>query len=111
MGNTEEAIKLWSQSAASSTVNTRQRARSYLALGETTISQPEYMTASLYYDSAMYLLDERFPDYDHISRRTTDLDEYAGFHSVVITEDSLRRVAGMSTAERDALIAGNHPFV
>lgn len=106
MGNNEEAIKLWSQSAASSTVNTRQRARSFLALGEHFFSLPEYMTASLYYDSAMYMLDAGFPDYDNISRRTSDLGEYAGFHSVVITEDSLRRVAGMSSSELDVLIAG-----
>ncbi len=106
MGNTGEALKLWSQSAASSTVNSRQKARSYLALGGHYFAQPEYMKASLYYDSATYLIDDKFPGYDLISRRASDLGEYAGFHSVVITEDSLRRVAGMSAAERDALIAG-----
>jgi len=41
-----------------------------------------------------------------ISRRTSDLDEYAGYHRVVITEDSLRSVAQMTASERDALIAG-----
>ena len=106
MGNTDEALKLWSQAAASSTVNTRQKARSYLALAEHYYDVPEYMKAWLYYDSASYLIDNRFPDYDFISRRTTDLSEYAGFHTVVVTEDSLRRVAEMSAADRDALIAG-----
>ncbi len=106
LGNTDEALKLWSQSAASSTVNSRQKARSYLALGRHYLEQPEYMKASLYYDSATYLIDDKFPGYDLISRRTSDLGEYAGFHSVVVTEDSLRRVAGMSAADRDALIAG-----
>ena len=106
MGNTGEALKLWSQAAASSTVNTRQKARSYLALAGHYYSQPDYKKAWLYYDSASYLIDNRFPDYDLISRRVTDLGEYAGFHTVVVTEDSLRRVAQMSAAERDALIAG-----
>ena len=106
MGNTGEALKLWSQAAASSTVNTRQKARSYLALAEHYYGQPDYMKAWLYYDSASYLIDNRFPGYDLISRRVTDLGEYAGFHTVVVTEDSLRRVAQMSAAERDALIAG-----
>ena len=105
MGNTAEALDLWIQSARSSTVNTRQRARAYLALGEYYYAQPEYMTAFLYYDTATYLIDERFPDYNLISRRTSDLGEFADFHRVVMTEDSLRRVAMMSTAERDALIA------
>ena len=105
-GNTDEALKLWSQSAASSTVNTRQRVRAYLALGEHYYVRPDYMTAALYYDSISSLIDDRFPDYASISRRASGLSEYAKFHSVVVTGDSLRRVAGMSAAERDALIAG-----
>lgn len=105
-GNSDEALMLWSQAAASSTVNSRQKARSYLALGEHYYSLPDYMTAWNYYDSASYLIDQQFPDYDRISRRTTDLGEYAEFHTVVATEDSLRRVASMTPAERDALIAG-----
>jgi len=106
MGNTEEALNMYTQSAASSTVNSRQRARAYLALGKYYYSRPDYMTASLYYDSASFLIDDRFPDHDMISRRTSDLDEYAGYHRVVITEDSLRSVAQMTASERDALIAG-----
>jgi tetratricopeptide (TPR) repeat protein len=62
MGNTDEALKLYAQSAGSSTVNKRQKARAYLALGEYYFAQPEYMTAYLYYDSATYLIDDRFPD-------------------------------------------------
>lgn len=106
MGNTDEALKLWSQAAASSTVNTRQKARAYLALGEYFYTLPEYMTASLYYDSVSALIDSRFPDYAAISRRASDLGEFADFRRVVVREDSLRRVAGMTAAERDALIAG-----
>jgi len=106
MGNTDEALRLWSQSATASTVNMRQRARSYIALAHHYYSLPEYMKAWLYYDSTAYIIDERFPDYDIISRRASDLKEYAQFHNVVITEDSLRMVAGMSASDRDALIAG-----
>ncbi|MCI0522570.1 MAG: tetratricopeptide repeat protein [Bacteroidales bacterium] len=105
-GNDSEAIELWSLSVRSSTVNNRQRARSYMALGNHFYSQPEYMMAYFYYDSAMYIIDNRFPDYERISRRASDLGEYAGFHSIVVMEDSLRRVAQMTEAERDALIAG-----
>lgn len=104
MGNIDEALNFWARSAASSTVNSRQKARSYLALAEYYYDEPDYMTAYHYYDSASYLLDDRYPDYGSISQRTTDLDEYAQYHSIVITEDSLRRVASMSEVERDALI-------
>jgi tetratricopeptide (TPR) repeat protein len=106
LGNTDEALELWAQSAHSSTVNSYQKARAYLALGEYYYSLPDYMMAYRYYDSATYLIDERFPDYNLIHRRTADLDEYADFHTVAVTEDSLRRVALMSPSERDALISG-----
>jgi tetratricopeptide (TPR) repeat protein len=106
MGNKNEALNFYTRSARSSTVNTRQKARAYLALGQYYYSRPDYMTASLYYDSTSFLIDDRYPDHDMISRRTSDLDEYAGFHRVVVTEDSLRSVAQMTATERDALIAG-----
>ncbi|MDM8004082.1 MAG: tetratricopeptide repeat protein, partial [Bacteroidota bacterium] len=80
-GNTDEALKLWSQAAAASTVNTRQKARSYLALAEHYYEKPNYLKSSQYYDSASYLIDNRFPGYDQISRRTSDLGEYARFHT------------------------------
>src|SRR5512133_2936750 len=105
-GNIEGAINLWSESARTSTGNNRQKARSYLALGEYFYSVPAYVKAQRYYDSAMYLIDKRFPDYEAISRTSSDLNEYAVFHSVVSTEDSLRRVALMSPAERESLISG-----
>ena len=106
LGHTDEALKYWQQSAGSSTNNYKQKARAYLALGEYYYTMPEYMTAYMYYDSASSLIDERFPDYALISKRTVDLGEYADFHSVVVTEDSLRRVAQMSESERNALISG-----
>lgn len=106
LGNTDEALKYWAQSASSSTNNQKQKARAYLALGEYYYARPEYMTAYMYYDSASNLIDERFPDYALISRRTSDLGEYANFHHVVVTEDSLRRVAQMSETERNSLITG-----
>jgi tetratricopeptide (TPR) repeat protein len=106
LGHTDEALKYWQQSAGSSTNNYKQKARAYLALGEYYFTKPEYMTAYMYYDSASSLIDERFPDYALISKRTVDLGEYADFHSVVVTEDSLRRVAQMSESERNALISG-----
>jgi len=105
-GNIEGALELWAESARSSTGNNRQKARSYLALGEYFYSVPSYVKAQRYYDSAMYIIDRRFPDYDAISRTSSDLNEYAVFHTVVSVEDSLRRVALMSPAERESLISG-----
>ncbi len=105
-GNIGEALSYWSQAAAASTVNSRQRARTYLAMAQHYYSLPDYMSAWSYYDSASYLIDNRYPDHEAIRQRTAALGEYAGYHTVVITEDSLRRVANMSSSERDAFIAG-----
>ncbi len=105
-GNIDEALRLWSQSAASSTLNSRQKARAYLAMAQHYYSLPDYMRSWHYYDSASYLIDNTLADYDNISRRADALGEYAGYHTVVVTEDSLRRIASMSSADRDAFIAG-----
>ena len=105
-GNINEAIDLYSKSARSSTGNNRQRAMAYLALGEYFFSLPQYVKAQSYYDSAMYIIDKRYPDYESISQRASALNEFAGFHNIVATEDSLRRVAQMSPSDRESLIAG-----
>ncbi|HUW92598.1 MAG TPA: tetratricopeptide repeat protein, partial [Bacteroidales bacterium] len=84
-GNIDKAIELYLESARTSTGNNLQKARSYLALGEYFYSIPVYVKAQSYYDSAMYLIDKRFPDYETISRTSSDLNEYASFHSVVST--------------------------
>lgn len=105
-GDITEAINLYTKAAVSSRNNNRQKARAYLALGEYFFSLPEYMQAHFYYDSAVSLIDKTYPDYDVISRRASDLNDYAGFHLVVTEEDSLRKVAAMSEGERENLIAG-----
>jgi len=105
-GNIEGALELWSESVRTSTGNNRQKARSYLALGEYFYAVPSYVKAQRYYDSAVFIIDKRFPDYEAISRTSSDLNEYAAFHTVVTVEDSLRRVALMSPSERESLIAG-----
>jgi tetratricopeptide (TPR) repeat protein len=105
-GNIDKAIELYSESARSSTGNNRQKARSYLAMGRYFYSVPSYIKAQSFYDSAMYLINRQFPDYETISRISSDLNEYASFHNIVSTEDSLRRVAMMSPSERDALVSG-----
>lgn len=105
-GNSSEALHLWSQAAAGSTVNRRQKGRVYLAMAGYYYEQPDYMNSWYYYDSASFLIDDRYPDYTRIMQKTSDLGEYAGFHAVVVNEDSLRRVAAMTPSERDVLIAG-----
>jgi len=103
-GNIAEALENYRKSARLSSVNARQKGKSFLALGSYYFSIPDYVSASYYYDSASVIIDENYPDYKLIKERTTDLKEFITFHKIVVREDSLRRIASMTETERKAVI-------
>jgi tetratricopeptide (TPR) repeat protein len=103
-GNTTEALDNYMKSAHHSTSNMQQKGKSYLALGQYYYDRQDYVKASGYYDSTMACINETFPDYSDIRKTNNSLKEFSGFHNIVVREDSLRRVASMTPAERDRLI-------
>jgi tetratricopeptide (TPR) repeat protein len=105
-GKITEAVDYYLKSAHKSISNMRQKARAYLALGSYYYSVPDYVSAQRYYDSTVYLIDNTYPDYVAIKDKADNLNEFIGFHSIVVREDSLRKVALMAPSERQVLIAG-----
>jgi tetratricopeptide (TPR) repeat protein len=105
-GNVREALEYYRKSANSSSVNQNQKGKSYLALAEHYYSMPDYMNAGKYYDSTVYFLDEKYPDYKDLKTKSQNLNSLVTYLTVIQTEDSLQKVAAMSRAERDALING-----
>ena len=103
-GNTELAKDLYIKSAASSFMNMHQRALSCLTLANLYFDEPDYMKSKAYYDSAMIVIDEKYPGYSDITERHTDLIRLVDNISMVEKEDSLQRIAAMSEVERNALI-------
>ena len=105
-GKDNEALEYYRKSASSSSVNQNQKGKSYLALAEHYYSIPDYMNAGKYYDSTVYFLDEKYPDYKDLKTKSQNLNLLVTHLTVIQREDSLQKVAAMSQNERDALISG-----
>jgi tetratricopeptide (TPR) repeat protein len=105
-GDEEKAIEYFRLSASAPSINQNQKGRSYLALADYYYKKPEYMDAGMYYDSAMYFIDEKYPDYKNIKTKSQNLNALVTELRVIQYEDSLQKVAAMSDSERNALISG-----
>lgn len=104
-GNEEEAIRYFRLSASAPSINQNQKGRSYLALADYFYAKPDYMDAGTYYDSAMFFIDEKFPDYQALKTKSQSLNYLVTELRIIQNEDSLQKVAAMSDAERNSLIS------
>jgi TolA-binding protein len=99
-----KAIENYKLSLASSAGNVRQKARSYLAIADIYYRDRDYIPSQAYYDSALSLLDEKYPDYELINNRARSLTLLAKSLQRVAFEDSVQFVARMSENERNMFI-------
>jgi len=103
-GNTEQAIRDYTKSASLSSNNLYQRALSCLTLAEIYFGEPEYKKAQSYYDSAMVVIDNKYPNFQQISDRHKSLTRLTDNIYMVEREDSLQRLAAMDEPSRNGLI-------
>ena len=103
-GRESEALEYFRKSAIAKSQNQNQKGRSYLALAGYYFEKPDYMKAGTYYDSAVYFLDQKYPDYLSIETKSQSLNALVSQLTIVEREDSLQRVARMAEPERNALI-------
>ena len=104
-GNEKEALDLLRKSASSSSSNQNQKGRSYLALADYYYNKPDFMNAGKYYDSTVYFLDQKHPDYQSLKTKSQDLNVLVSQLVIIQTEDSLQKVALMPESERNAFIS------
>jgi tetratricopeptide (TPR) repeat protein len=104
-GDRDLAIESYRNSVASSYNNPFQRARSAITVADIYFDLQNYMEAQAYYDSAMIIIDENYPDYEKLSLQYRSLSNLVENLVTVEREDSLQQIAQMPDAERDALIA------
>lgn len=98
------AVDYLNKSIQASSSNNTQKSLSYLELGNLYLKRPDYIPAAAYYDSCLTNLTNEHPDYFDIQARRNSLDRLVKNLKVIITEDSLQRLAAMSPAEREAAI-------
>lgn len=104
-GNKQVAVDNYIKSAAASSQNVYQRALSCLTLANIYFDEKNYKGAQSYYDSAMVVIDDTYPNYQAISDRYNSLTRLTDNLYTVEREDSLQRIAALSEKERNDLIS------
>lgn len=98
--DTAKAVNNYILAAEKSTRNGKDKAISQLKLGEIYFNQRDYVKAQPCYAEALPLIDETYPGYENISKRSAVLDELAVHAQNVELQDSLQHLASLPEEER-----------
>ena len=99
-GEVEESIQDFKKSAWSSVKNPKQKALSYLELGNHYYLEKDYRTAQTYLDSSLQSLPQTHPEYDVTRTRSASLTELVSALDVIELQDSLQALASLDEFER-----------
>jgi len=105
-GNEAEAVNYYRKSVMAGTSNLNQKGKSYLALADYFYKKPDYIKAGKFYDSTIYFIDQKYPDYKELYTKSQNLNALVEQLQIIQTQDSLQKVASMPENERNALISG-----
>jgi tetratricopeptide (TPR) repeat protein len=100
----DEAIYYYLKSAEASVYNQNQKGRSYLAVGDYFFAIPDYLKAGKYYDSSLFFLDQKYPDFAALKAKSQNLNLLIAQVIIIQREDSLQMVAKMEPGERTSFI-------
>ena len=100
----EKAIENFKLSAWKSVNNPKQKALSYLELGNYYFELKNYKNAYTYLDSSLKTLPTTYPNYDDIVLKTNSLTELMDGLKSINLQDSLLRLSKMSESERYQVI-------
>ncbi len=103
-GNEDLAMQHFTNSAFYSTTNAKQKAKSYLTMGNLRYAKRDYIRAQKYFDSCVRSTDETFPKYKEIANKAEQLKELVVNVEIAQFEDSIQRVARMDEGEQEAFL-------
>ncbi len=99
------AVSRYKRSVAEAKTNKLQKTYTALKLGEFLFNKQQYISAQIYYDTAVQLLSENHPDYKLASQRATTLSKLSGEIATIKKEDSLQLIARMPLHDRNEYIS------
>lgn len=91
-------------STASSTKNTAQKSKSYLALAEHYFKQQDYSTSQLYYDSTAGIIAKEHPKFKEVQGKKEYLGDLVRNLQVVYEQDSLLALAKLPESQLNKII-------
>ena len=103
-GEEELAIEHLLSSVESSTVNTKQKALSFLKLGDIYFETRNYKNAKNYYDSTAKYIPEDYPDFLAIKAKAESLNELVIHLDIIDLEDSLQLLSQLPQKEKEKKI-------
>jgi len=103
-GDIEGAINYYKLSSAKSVSNPQQKTKSCLTLADIYYNRQNYVSAKLYYDSAVVSLTTEYKNYNAVMTKSRSLSHLVENLIVIQFEDSVQRLAAMSEAERFVVI-------
>jgi len=104
-GDTLSAIENYKLAAEKSVNNGVEKAISQLTLGGIYFARRQYDDAQPCYAEAIPLINEDYPNYKQLKKRSDVLDELAVYSQNVTLQDSLLELAAMTPEQQKAVIA------
>lgn len=103
-GDREKALEYYHLSVSSSVANRFQKGESCLTLAKIYYNDPVYTLSAAYYDTAVQMLDDDYPEYSTLELRSRSLNNLVQNVNMYELQDSVQILAGMSENERFAVI-------
>lgn len=103
-GNEEEGLDYLMMSSSNAGNNNEQRTKTYLFLADYFFKSRAYEKAQSYYDSAVTVMPQTYPNYAQITAKHAVLSSLIENIQTIQTQDSLMRLAAMPKEELDQKI-------
>jgi len=103
-GNIDAAMDYFRKSINASVDNYIQKAYAYLTMADIYYIDKQYLEAQAFYDSAVVLIDNDFPDYENILVRSTSLTKLADHVNTFNLQDSVLKLSKLPEQELMTLI-------
>ncbi len=103
-GEREKAIEYYHLSVSASVQNNYQKGQSSLTLADIYYNEPRYNMSAAYYDTAVNLLSDDYPNFSTLKRRSESLNDLVQNLNTFELQDSVQILAGMTEAERLSVI-------
>ncbi len=100
-GKTPEGKELLETSIAYSSKNNKQKALSFLKLGELAYAEENYALTKNYYDSTLIYLPQTYYDYERISNSSNTLSLIVEQVAIITKEDTLQYLYSLTQNERE----------